>query len=155
MNPPYPVPITKVKMSKDRWLNTKVKYEDELTVKDILEDMSTKTYEWISDKDDLSLVTDYDSFKNDFISLMYDYEKRHNYDMAVMTDMTESEKNLYDLKYLEEINSLFLSLKKIDDYYNTNIIQGDFNELFEFIKMNTTIQEFSDDEKSDDDLLEI
>ena len=149
------VPITKMRIPMDRWLSTKVKYEENLTVKDILEDMSTKTYEWIIDKDDLALVTDYDSFKNDFIHLMYDYEKRNSYDMAVMTDMTESEEDLYDLKYLEDINSLFLSLKKLDDYYNTNIIKGDFNEFFEYIKCNTTIQEFSDDENSDDDLLEI
>ena len=147
-----PLPITKMRIPIDRWLNQKVKYEDELTIKDILEDMNDKTYEWITDKDDLSLVTDYDSFKNDFIHLMYDYNKRHNYDM---NHMTESEEDLYDLKYLEEINSLFLSLKKYDDYYNTNIIKGDFNELFEYIKMNTTIQEFSDDENLDDDLLEI
>jgi len=153
MNPPHLVPITKVKMSKDRWLNTKVKYEENLTLKDILEDMTDKTYEWLSDKDDLALVTDYDSFKNDFISLMYNYEVSHNYDNY---HMTESEEDLYDLKYLEEINSLFLSLKKKDDYYNTNIIRGDFNELFEFIKMNTTIQEFSDSsDEENDDLLEI
>ena len=150
MNPP--LPITKTKISIDKWLSTKVKYDDELTVKDILEDMSTKTYEWLSDKDDLALVTDYDSFKNDFIHLMYDYENKHEYDM---NHMSSSEEYLYDLKYLEDINSLFLSLKKKDDYYNTNIIRGDFNELFEFIKLNTTIQEFSDDENSDDDLLEI
>ena len=150
MNPP--LPITKTKISIDKWLSTKVKYDDELTVKDILEDMSTKTYEWLSDKDDLALVTDYDSFKNDFIHLMYDYENKHEYDM---NHMSSSEEYLYDLKYLENINSLFLSLKKKDDYYNTNIIRGDFNELFEFIKLNTTIQEFSDDENSDDDLLEI
>jgi len=149
------VPITKMRIPMDRWLSTKVKYEENLTIKDILEDMNDKTYEWIIDKDDLALVTDYDSFKNDFIHLMYDYEKRNSYDMAVMTDMTESEEDLYDLKYLEDINSLFLSLKKLDDYYNTNIIKGDFNEFFEYIKCNTTIQEFSDDENSDDDLLEI
>lgn len=152
MNPPHLVPITKMRIPIDKWLNTKVKYEENLTIKDILEDMVDKTYEWIIDKDDLALVTDYDSFKNDFIHLMYDYEVRHNYDMD---HMTNSEEDLYDLKYLEEINSLFLSFKKLDDYYNTNIIQGDFNELFEFIKLNTTIQEFSDDENSDDDLLEI
>tara|TARA_B100001094_G_scaffold96643_1_gene92672 strand:- start:236 stop:670 length:435 start_codon:yes stop_codon:yes gene_type:complete len=144
-----------MKIPIDRWLSTKVKYEENLTVKDVLEDMTDKTYEWIINKDDLALVTDYDSFKNDFIHLMYDYDKRRNYDMAVMTDMTHSEEDLYDLKYLEEINSLFLSLKKLDDYYNTNIIKGDFNEYFEYIKLNTTIQEFSDDENSDDDLLEI
>ena len=151
MNPP--LPITNMMIPIDKWLSTKVKYEENLTVKDILEDMSTKTYEWIIDKDDLALVTDYDSFKNDFISLMYDYEVRHNYDMK---HMSETEEDLYDLKYLEEINSLFLSLKKLDDYYDTNIIQGDFNELFEFIKLNTTIQEFSDSsDEENDDLLEI
>ena len=151
MNPP--LPITKMKIPIDKWLNTKVKYEEVLTVKDILEDMSTKTYEWIIDKDDLALVTDYDSFKNDFIHLMYDYEVRHNYDNY---HMSETEEDLYDLKYLEDINILFLSLKKLDDYYNTNIIKGDFNELFEFIKLNTTIQEFSDSsDEENDDLLEI
>ena len=146
------VPITKMSIPIDKWLNTKVKYEENLTVKDILEDMSTKTYEWIIYQDDLALVTDYDSFKNDFIHLMYDYENKRNYDMD---HMSSSEEDLYDLKYLEDINRLFLELKKLDDYYNTNIIQGDFNEYFEYIKMNTTIQEFSDDENSDDDLLEI
>ena len=147
------VPITKMRVSIDKWLNTKVRYEENLTIKDVLEDMSTKIYEWIIDKDDLALVTDYDSFKNDFISLMYDYEKIHNYDM---NHMSETEEDLYDLKYLEEINSLFLELKKLDDYYNTNIIQGDFNELFEYIKCNTTIQEFSDSsDEENNDLLEI
>ena len=151
MNPP--VPITKIRVSIDKWLSTKVKYEENLTIKDILNDMTDKTYEWIIDKDDLSLVTDYDSFKNDFINLMYNYEKRHNYDNY---HMTESEEDLYDLKYLEDINRLFLSLKKLDDYYDTNIIQGDFNELFEYIKLNATIQEFSDSsDEENDDLLEI
>jgi len=153
MNPSHLVPITKTKIPIDKWLSTKVKYEENLTVKDILEDMNTKTYEWIVNKDDLSLVTDYDSFKNDFISLMYDYKNKRNYDNY---HMSEIEEDLYDLKYLEDINSLFLSLKKLDDYYNTNIIQGDFNELFEYIKMNTTIQEFSDSsDEENDDLLEI
>ena len=147
------VPITKMRVSIDKWLNTKVKYEENLTIKDILEDMNDKTYEWIIDKDDLALVTDYDSFKNDFIHLMYNYENRHSYDNY---HMSETEENLYDLKYLEEINNLFLSLKKLDDYYNTNIIKGDFNEYFEYIKMNTTIQEFSDSsDEENDDLLEI
>ena len=51
MNPP--IPITKMKISKDKWLNTKVKYEENLTVKDILEDMSTKSYEWVNYMEDL------------------------------------------------------------------------------------------------------
>ena len=146
MNPSYLVPITKMRVSIDKWLNTKVKYEENLTVKDILEDMSTKSYEWINSKNDLEQVQDYDSFKNDFIHLMYNYDVKHNYDM---NHMSSSEEDLYDLKYLEDINSLFLSLKKLDDYYGLNILKGDFNEYFEYMKYNTTIQEFSDDEISD------
>ena len=140
-----------MKISKERWLNTKVKYEENLTVKDILEDMSTKTYEWIIDKDDLALVTDCDSFKNDFISLMYDYDKKRNYNINHMSD---SEEDLYNLKYLEDINNLFLSLKKLDDYYGLNILKDDFNAYFEYMKYNTTIREFSDDEISDDEYSE-
>ena len=66
-----PLPITKMKISKDRWLNKKVKYEDNLTIKDILEDMACKSYEWILKQDDLSLNQDYVSFKDEFINLMY------------------------------------------------------------------------------------
>lgn len=146
-----PLPITRMRIPIDRWLNKKVKYEENLTLKDILEDMNDKTYEWIIDKEDLSLICDPDSFKNDFINLMYNYDVKCDY---VMNHMSETEEDLYDLKYLEDINSLFLSLKNLDDNYNTKIIQGDFNKLFEFIKYNTTIQEFNDYSDEEEDLIE-
>ena len=72
-----------------------------------------------------------------------------------MNHMTEREEDLFDLKYLEDINEFFISLKDLDNYYNTDIIQGDFNDFFDFIKDKIIIEEFCDDENSDDDLLEI
>ena len=45
-----PPPITKTKITKDRWLSKKIKYEDDTTVKDILEDMAYKSYEWFQIK---------------------------------------------------------------------------------------------------------
>lgn len=66
------VPITKIKIPKERWLNQKIKYETDITVKDILEDMAYKSYGWIDDKNDLENVQDYDSFKTDFINFLYD-----------------------------------------------------------------------------------
>jgi len=143
-----PLPITKMKVSKDRWLMTKIKYEEELTIQDILEDMMNKTYEWINDKSDLEHVSDYDSFKNNFIQTFYDKLTHDSIFMSV------SEEELFDLKYLEEISDLFNEFKTIDNYYNTEIIKGDFNDLFEFIKSHTIIEEFSDDEFSEDDLQE-
>jgi len=61
-----------------------------------------------------------------------------------MSHMTEREENLFDLKYLEDINELFISLKDLDNYYNTDIIQGDFNEFFDFIKDKVIVEELND-----------
>ena len=61
-----------------------------------------------------------------------------------MSHMTEREEELFDLKYLEDINELFISLKDLDNYYNTDIIQGDFNEFFDFIKDKAIIEELND-----------
>lgn len=140
-----PLPITKMKVSKDRWLMTKIKYEEDLTIKDILEDMMNKTYEWINDRDDLEHVSDYDSFKNNFIQTFYE---KIAYDSIFMS---VSEEELFDLKYLEEINELFLSLKSLNDYYGLKLCDDNFMDYFEFIKHNVVIHEFSEDELSDED----
>ena len=68
--------------------------------------------------------------------------------------MTESEEDYFELKYLECVNDLFLSLKRIDNYYRLELFNGDFNELFEFIKRNVIVHEFSDNELSDSELSE-
>jgi|TARA_B110001454_G_C12392892_1_gene297565 hypothetical protein len=70
------VPITRLKITKEKWLNTPIKYEEDMKVKDIVDDMAYKSYEWINMKSDLDVVTDYNTFKKDFINLMYDkYQK--------------------------------------------------------------------------------
>ena len=66
------IPITHVKMAKDKWLRQKIKYDDELLMGDIIIEMSKKSYEWILSKNDLQVTCDYDSFKEDFINLCYD-----------------------------------------------------------------------------------
>jgi len=74
MNPP--LPIIRLKITKEKWLNIPIKYEEDIKVKDIVEDMAYKSYEWINQKSDLDVVTDYDTFKKDFINLLYDkYQK--------------------------------------------------------------------------------
>lgn len=63
--------ITKIKISKEKWLNQKIKYENNISFKHILEDMCLETYEWMNTKDDFNIIIDYDSFKKEFINLMY------------------------------------------------------------------------------------
>ena len=65
------IPITKLKISKEKWLNTKIQYEDNLNIKNVLEIMSRKTYSWIKSKNDIEILMDYDSFQSEFINLMY------------------------------------------------------------------------------------
>ena len=66
------IPITRIKISKDKWLNTKIKYEEELKIENILDEMCRKSYDWILSKEDLEVTSDYDTFKDDFINLCYD-----------------------------------------------------------------------------------
>lgn len=66
------IPITKLKISKEKWLETQIKYDENLLVKDIVDMMSEKTFHWIQSKSDLQLIVDQDSFKEEFINLLYD-----------------------------------------------------------------------------------
>ena len=145
------IPITKMRVPIDRWLSQKIKYEEDLTLKDILEDMSIKSYEWVNYREDLEHVQDYDSFKNEFIQLIYNYEVGHNYDMD---HMSETEEQLFDLKYLEEISELFNEYKETVNYYGLELFKSDFNAYFEFIKHNVIIHEFNEDILSDDEYSE-
>ena len=66
------IPITKLKMNKDKWLNTLIQYEEDYTIKDVIEIMCQKTYQWILSKDDLTIITDYETFHKEFTDLIYD-----------------------------------------------------------------------------------
>ena len=71
------IPITKLKISKEKWLNTPIQYEENLFIKDIVEILSQKTYHWIVSKDDIEVIQDYDSFNKEFINLLYTKYVRH------------------------------------------------------------------------------
>jgi len=71
------IPITKLKISKEKWLNTPIQYEENLFIKDIVEILSQKTYHWIVSKDDIEVLQDYDSFNKEFINLLYTKYVRH------------------------------------------------------------------------------
>ena len=66
------IPITQLKISKDKWLHTLIQYEEEYTIKDVIEIMCQKTYQWILSKDDLTIITDYETFQEQFTNLIYD-----------------------------------------------------------------------------------
>ena len=66
------VPVKKIKISKERWLNTKIQYEENIYFRDIVDILCTKVYNWIESKNDFFLTMDYESFRNQFIQMIYD-----------------------------------------------------------------------------------
>jgi hypothetical protein len=63
------------------------------------------------------------------------------------------ELDYFELKYLEEISSLFGELKEIDNYYGSDLFKKDYYDYFEFIQNQVSIHEFCDDDVlSDDDI---
>ena len=66
------LPITKIKIDKTRWLNTKIKYESDTTKEDILNNMCENILNWINTIEEYELNTDTESFKSEFKNLIYD-----------------------------------------------------------------------------------
>lgn len=66
-----PIPITTIKISFNDWLNMPIKYEDNIFLKDILLDISQKTYQWILNQEDLNPNLDFNEFHNNFLQMMY------------------------------------------------------------------------------------
>jgi len=63
------------------------------------------------------------------------------------------ELDYFELKYLEEISSLFGELKGIDNYYGSDLFKKDYYDYFEFIQNHVSIHELCDDDVlSDDDI---
>ena len=60
----------------------------------------------------------------------------------------------FDLKYLEDVYSLFQDLIQINQFYNLNLFQknNNFTDLHNFIIKNTEFIQY-DDLNSDDELL--
>jgi len=66
----------------------------------------------------------------------------------------DSELDLFELKYLEEISFLFNVLKGMDNYFGLDLFEDNYCDYFDFIQNHVVIHEFSDDIMSEDELHE-
>ena len=66
------IPVTQIKITKERWLNTRIQYEEDMYVRDVVDMLCTKVYGWIHPKQDFFLTMDYESFKEKFIQFVYE-----------------------------------------------------------------------------------
>ena len=66
------IPITKLKINKDKWLETKTKYDRNINIRKVLEEMSFNIYTWMNTQEEFTTIIDYETFNEKYIQLIYD-----------------------------------------------------------------------------------
>lgn len=70
------IPITQMFIDKDKWLSKKIKYEEDIYYNDIINDINEMIINWILKQDDLEIITDSESIKNDLIKILLPFVKK-------------------------------------------------------------------------------
>jgi len=145
------IPIVKIPIQKDRWLEKKIKYENNLTIYNNLENLAYVTYDWMYSNEELNILIDYESFMEKFISMIYNCYVLNN---PIEYEKLYDDEELYeyfDLKYSNDINDLLLYFQKISKSLCLDLFlksTDNYMDLFEFIYDNVEIM---DDYESLDD----
>ena len=63
-------------IDKDKWLSKKIKYEEDIYYNDIINDINEMIINWILKQDDLEIITDSESIKNDLIKILLPFVKK-------------------------------------------------------------------------------
>lgn len=147
------IPITKIYLEKEQWLSQKIKYEQNLILKTILIDISKDVYSWIYNKNDIIEIVDYDSFTDSFINFCY---QSYTNNIDKYTIDYDENYEFYELKYLEEVNEIFLKIKNYLDLLGIILFnQNHFMDLFYFIYQNINVMDddqISDNEFNDEEI---
>ena len=127
-----------------KWLYTDIsKYSNDKN-KDLLDTLFLSLINFIKKHDELYLEEDLETFKVLFYQFMY----------TKNVDNIDEKKEVFILKYTEEITTLFLKLKDISNSYGSVVLNKKgftSNHLVEFLTQNIYIQE--KEMKVDEDLI--
>tara|TARA_B110000879_G_C10707776_1_gene331652 strand:- start:10 stop:465 length:456 start_codon:yes stop_codon:yes gene_type:complete len=127
------IPITKIKIKKEKWFQQKIKYEEDLTINGVLERSCHIIYNWVNNLEDYSLICK-ESFYEKLKTILYE---NYFYNIPLNVAINDEEDyDYFELKHLEEINSLFLKCKELFDYYGVDLFQrktDNLMNLFYFI----------------------
>ena len=127
-----------------KWLFTDIsKYSNDKN-KDLVDTLFLSLINFIKKHDELYLEEDLETFKVLFYQFMY----------TKNVDNIDEKKEVFILKYTDEITDLFLKLKDISNSYGSNLFNKKgftSNHLVEFLTQNIYIQE--KEMKVDEDLI--
>lgn len=126
-----------------KWLYQKVNKWDNITNKNISDELFTKMVRWINNQDDLVITIDIDKFRIFFYLYLNNYRNNEYYD----------DYEYFNLKYSDEIIDLFLFFKEVTKSHGSLLLHdknNNSNDLLDFIHKHCEILE--EEEENNDEL---
>ena len=123
------------------WLYKKINPRDNITYKDVLDNLFDRILHWIKSKDRFEITIDIELLKINFYLFIYS------------NNTNNIDNEYYSLQYSDDIVDLFLELKEITYSYGSLLLhekERTSNDLFNFLF--TYINENSDSSDEEDNL---
>jgi hypothetical protein len=128
------IPITKINISNENWIKTNIKYENDMTIYNLLCRLAHATYSLMDNFEDFNITIDYNSFIDSFIDMVY---KSYLLKEDIFYSYTlDDNYDYYDLKYSDEINNLFLYFIKMTKFFSVELFDSvncNYMNLLNFI----------------------
>lgn len=143
------------KISKDKWLNTKIKYSENI-MSDCLRYIFTRVIKWINNQDEIIYIGDFNTDYENFTEFIYNY---YIPPVNKLNQSDDEEFEYFDLKYNDDILNLFLDLKEYTRSKNLNLFHNStYDFLIDYIysiveindRYNDDINEYDDYSNYDD-----
>ena len=137
----------------NKWLLTKIDYEDNFFIKDVLEILLRHIVKWYNETNELSMITDPETFEQRWKEFLY---TTLNKGIVKQNELAFDENFQYfDSQYSEDISEIFEKYKEIEKFYNLDLFKDkSYDLLIEFLYEYFDIMEEIDDALEEEDFLE-
>jgi len=129
-----------------KWIITPIRYEEDYYIEDVLTIFLTHIVSWYNDQNELSFITDRETFESKFKEFFYEvYHKG----IVTKNELAFDENFPYfDLKYSEDIQTIFEKYKEMEKAYALDLFRDkSYDHLIEFLyEYFDIMEEISDDE---------
>jgi hypothetical protein len=126
-----------------KFLQTKIDYEENYTIKDVIDIIFKKILNWISQNYEIELIYDLHTFRVYFYNFIYS-----NYKPTKNDDLYEE---YFYMKFSEDIINIYLECKEFEKSVNKTLLTSSF-DLEEFLFLTLEIEDpYYDDINSDEE----